>query len=1325
MHTSNSRVLAYTIIFLVAVGATFNCAGGGCQGCEFMEPIPGGFPSEKRIENGIQVRVTSDGIQFLEDNLDTILADMMPDGLIFQVPPKCDQEILFVGILDLCGQGSSDNCVADDPPCLLELEILDLSLTPSPPASIDIVTQINFWSLETMHTYGLLSSLDCDIEVDTRLGSQPYVTAVAEIEFIQDSESNRTRAALSNVDIPDGEIEGDDLSISGGLTCSAIDTFFKNTVIDRVKEQMSEKIEEMMLSTCVECDPDAPECPEMSSCQEVVLEDNEGNELFYYYCFEDTEEGCVQAMGTDGRIDLGALLYSLSPGSDSAMDIHARAGGYSSAVNEGMSLGMLSGAMGSPVNHPCVPAAEPPEIVPAPRSTSFESNTRPDGASFQMGMGMHKSVLNAAGYALYDSGTLCMEIGPRQSSFLTVGTFGALLDSLNDLVKEGDPAVVLSLRPKNPLTFELGSGTTDENGDIEEPLITVKSQELAIDFYALIDYRFIRIFRIIGDLSLPLNLEINEFNQLVPVLGDLQTAFENVRAEESPLLAEDPEEIAAVFPILMDTASGMLGEDLLAPIEIPVFAGFQLLFEEGSIASVDNNTFLAIYANLNYVGVVPEEPSPFKWAVKTTAELKSLKMPRAEDFRAKTIEDTLYGGPVAVLSLDAALRDMESQFQSNPHEEFEFSYRLNGGPWSPYFKNKTLEIQRPALWLKGVHEVEVKGRIQGRPESADPSPAFVEIEINPRMGHVQYADDENIGSSEKTVGLYGRVDPPPSSGCGCSFGDKTRTKTPLLFLLLIFGLPFIRSRKRCKKQCKKTGKRAFNNSFRTLSVFFLLSGPAFFLSLGCGGKSSGNKECGDAAALPLICAEPIPDCEIYEDLVGLEEMSYDPKTCDPVPVPCECHAEEIDPGSHGRFLSMAEHEGRILISCYSDQWGDLNVVEVDSEGNMIPEAIDGVPFGTPPSGDPEGFRAGLARRGEDVGQFTDIAFDSEGTAHISYLDLENLEVKYAKGLPDNWEMHHIEGEENKTEHQESVYTAVLLDDNDIPHIFFMVTGLEAEGGNSFKSELRLAVASSSAPQSSDDWTITVIDETPIPCGGFCPEETVCLPETWTCVTEETGCEECEENQVCYSGECTPIMGETTWTDLHEGIGLFIKASQLSDGRMVAVYYDRSAGVARLAHGHPNETLEVLTLEGDEFSDVGLYPSIAVDAQDSIHISYHDSVHDTLVYRLVNSAMVTQAREIVDDGERGGEYHVVGLDSKIFIGDNNNVRIFYQDGTTADLWEAVRTTDSGWSINPLLSGETGYGFFTDVVKTSDGRYWAAEYRYDRGDSVFGNLYVWEF
>lgn len=51
-----------------------------CEGCSIL-PIPGGFPVAERIPNATQVRLSPDGIQFIEDNAEALAAPLLADLL--------------------------------------------------------------------------------------------------------------------------------------------------------------------------------------------------------------------------------------------------------------------------------------------------------------------------------------------------------------------------------------------------------------------------------------------------------------------------------------------------------------------------------------------------------------------------------------------------------------------------------------------------------------------------------------------------------------------------------------------------------------------------------------------------------------------------------------------------------------------------------------------------------------------------------------------------------------------------------------------------------------------------------------------------------------------------------------------------------------------------------------------------------------------------------------------------------------------------------------------------------------------------------------------
>jgi hypothetical protein len=292
----------------------------------------------------------------------------------------------------------------------------------------------------------------------------------------------------------------------------------------------------------------------------------------------------------------------------------------------------------------------------------------------------------------------------------------------------------------------------------------------------------------------------------------------------------------------------------------------------------------------------------------------------------------------------------------------------------------------------------------------------------------------------------------------------------------------------------------------------------------------------------------------------------------------------------------------------------------------------------------------------------------------------------------------------------------------------MVNGVQDATGT-YSSELRIAVAGSSSPTSSADWTVDVVDATGIPCGEYCGSGEVCVASDFTCHTEENTCGTCGTAEGCVGGVCVPIIVPLVWTDFPEGIGLYVSADWMSDGRLVAAYYhfsahDFSAGVVKMAVRDTAGVWTSTIVEGDEYTDVGLYTNLVVGSDDTVHLVFHDALNDELVYTWFDRTLAQQGREIVDDGIRDDGHHVVGLDAEIFLDSAGVVHVFYQDGDDHDLLGAVRNGPDDWSFNTVLAGDGNYGEFIDVAQDTDGTFWAAQYQYDRVGDPLGSMTIWE-
>ena len=125
------------------------------------------------------------------------------------------------------------------------------------------------------------------------------------------------------------------------------------------------------------------------------------------------------------------------------------------------------------------------------------------------------------------------------------------------------------------------------------------------------------------------------------------------------------------------------------------------------------------------------------------------------------------------------------------------------------------------------------------------------------------------------------------------------------------------------------------------------------------------------------------------------------------------------------------------------------------------------------------------------------------------------------------------------------------------------------------------------------------------------------------------------------------------------------------------------------------------LDGAGSLDVGWYPSVAVDSQDTIHVAYVNATHDDLLY--INTADLSP--QVVDDGYRvvgttednlpKPEFHFVGDDSSIVLTTAGPV-IVYQDATTHELLIGQRDSGSLWQYESVAGAEDpfagGYGFY---------------------------------
>ncbi len=935
----------------------------------------------------------------------------------------------------------------------------------------------------------------------------------------------------------------------------------------------------------------------------------------------------------------------------------------------------------------------------------------PDKATpYHLGIGVHRTHLDTLGWSAFDAGALCLHIGTPTVALLSSKTIGLIIPSLSDLVHVPNAPMFIALKPSLPPTFTLGKGTftTDAQGRtvVDDALLHIHVPNFAIDFFAWVDDRYVRIMTLTADVELPLSLEVDAAGALTPVFGDLTQAFKNVVVTNSELLAESPSDLAQAFPMLLGVAVGQL-TGALSGITLPALAGLNI--KPIAITSTDPDPdgalqFLSIFANVSAA-------APSRLHVETDAWLETMQLPPTREFAVGARGTTV---PAAVLQLDG-----------RGPGPLEYAWSVDGGPWSAYTESTRVTVSDPQLWMQGRHTIDVRARSVGVPPTTDPTPARVDVLVDTvapsggfdLAGHelrisatdavsppealqfrwsinggafgpwvvgdhattpevldvahltVQVRDEAgNIGS----LGFHGRSTAPSTAGCSCDVaghGSRGETGGGLL-LILATGFALTLSRRR----------------YVWLRRIAIVGGAACLAAtvLGAGGCSH-NLGKGDFAN-PL---------------------------------------DEI-----GRYHDVAFNGGTLYVSAYDDSMGDLVYTELkDPTQTPSWQVIDGVDL-TESADMPGGYRFGISDPGPDVGQYTSIALSS-GKPMIAYFDASNGALKFARG-PHPFDVITVD-QGSDASVDVGMYAALSLDSGGVPTIAYVASGMSA--GDHYTAELRVAVAANDHPAASD-WSISTVDSTNISCAGRCGGGSACIvpamvngmpnvdPSTSTCVAVDAApcAATCSATQACINQTCTDALQAPTAPDLVEGTGLFVQARRNSAGQLVLVYYDHEQGDLKMAVGSPG-AWQVSFIDGnDPTTDVGQFATAALGSDDSVHVAYVDAISDRLLYKHVAGGAVPMTADLVDDGTRDDGPHSVGAGANLALDQSGSPRIVYQDQQNADL--DVATNPGAWTHMGLETGLAGFGFYPHQLYAG-GKLYMTEFVYDRENgsgSPFGTFQV---
>ncbi len=1360
-----TRVLLRHAFAILAVLLVAGCSGGGCGGgcssCGGITPLTNGFDKTHRIENAGSVRLTQSGLDFLSQNLGAIAGPLVGGNggvLTFDIPDTGWQGS-FPAEYRLCAGGANPN--SNPPKCVAEINIgnANLTIVPAGPHNLKITGTLPLRLRNAtidLKLFGISTSTSATLTGNNACsGTQTYdnVPLSVDISIEVDQNSQHARFGYSNVKIlqilDQNQAEaniGDHLQFCGGIggLLNVLKGLLIGFLYDGLIGQLTPQIQDQLCQK-------AP-CPAGS------MENGSG------VCVDIADpNSCVSIMlGTDGHMDLGGLLASISPGTKGGLDFLFAVGGPSprddnsghawgdlNPVANGATLGMFGGAEPQPVSK-CIKLSNLPMPTGIPIPTELFGNTIPNWPAGtpgpHVGIALSERFTNYAMNGVYNSGLLCIGISPEGlpgsvGDFLSSGTFGLLAASSKDLGLQREPQqVAIVIRPGGPPTVSFGNGTntTDDSN------IRVQLNKAAFDFYIFSLDRFVRFMTATFDLDVPVNLSVGP-DGLTPQIDKI--GVNNPKVTNNSLIKENPDTVATSLAGLL---GGLVGQQLggaLSPIDLNgalSSLGLQLIIPDtvtgqGSPGlrklSKGTDNYLGIFASLGLAA------QPKIMASETSASLLEKKV---------TVEG-VHLGTVRTDNLPV-VRIAASSNLDNGASPVEYSYRVDKGPWHPYTRDRVIEVRDEILRLQGKHTVFIRSKVVGAPITTDPTPAEVEVTIDPEAPVVQLGkrihegkvmlrvkdlvsdedhamvrvkldkgefgdwkpastvhtievgeaegvtvearDEEgNVASASQAL-IRGR-ETATSAGCGCvvAGGDSTPPWSLGVLGIAIAGA-FARILRSRKEKNEKNAKREAVKAISTDNV----ASP----------RTKGLKTMATLGAV-VMASSMWAGCncgvESANQTTGTGSGSSSGGSNCP-----ECLV--LTPGLVGEYTSVGVSGDKIWLAGYAEanwdigySWGDLVVGQWD--GTKVDwQPIDGVPTDPPPDPkvfDVTSFRGGQTEAGEDVGLWTSMAIDPQGNPAISYYDRTNKSLKFAHYDGTAWAIHTVEG---KTGADVGRYSKIILANN----AFVIAYQTIEPGGDNGQliSKVRVATSANTSPAANKDWTFEdAATNTTTPCRAqFCPSGQKCVAATKACTPTVNTCSPaCASGEACIdqngAGACAATFGSGKLDTYPDAIGDYVALAVDPQGGLGIAYYDRPQGALVVAY-RASGMWTTLVADGTT-GDTGIGASLFIDDAGDYHLTYVDGVSEGLKYVKVAKDKTVGAPEIIDDGLGIGAtafddgQHLVGDDSNVVViaGD---IHVSYQDATSGKLRYAIGTPSNGahsWAVKEIAQ-DSFAGAFSRVI-----------------------------
>ena len=765
---------------------------GGCDGCDGCGGEGSGeayvFPSTGYLlHQAIQVKLTEHGMEFIEQNYQPILDEVLEDGLSFCV------ERLSPGFgAEIC---HGERCDDGTEGCQLDVGINAIRLNPLQPNRLE--ARVNLRLVEELpfriRAIGV-NWISCYLEING-----PNVPVSANVYFdVQAPPGERTHL---RIETPEGaELDRliDNLNLRVRRTgflqlaqCGVLD-LLRPVITGLLKDQLVGPIRDAVDGFT--CRPCGNGCPGGSTCDSRDI------------CMVSETRCLAQDLGLEGEFDVGGLLADFAPGLDARVGYLAYLGDYANALprtdprrpDSGLEL---AAQLGIAVEaNACVP--DPIAFLPrgiegtrsrAPRSAATNAGTTPGGENYAVGIGVARSGLNLALWGAWASGALCLGIGAETVEQLTTSTFSLLVPSLRDLTGGRNLPMLLQLAPQRPPEIHLGLGlvTPAEQGPgtIEEPLLELELKDLDIDAYIYLHDRWLRVFTLNVDARVPAGVDVSAGNELYILLGDLRNAFTRVEARDGELLAQrDLNGLSNALPTLLGAVLPALTDALADPIELPEFFGYRLRLGPESVRGVDADPVTGAFETLGVFADIEPAPAvqPMRVALNPRVVALRPRGPQGAEL-ARALEAVGQEGTTIDPALFTLVATLAVDAQGAP-EGFEVSYRRGQGAWSMWQRGPEVTLADARLLWEGVHTFSLRVRPAGargmtheeitlthRVSLTPPTVAVDEVSaegVTLHVGHRVYDRDELQvrarwpGHRDAWVSLSGGILPWPENAQG-------------------------------------------------------------------------------------------------------------------------------------------------------------------------------------------------------------------------------------------------------------------------------------------------------------------------------------------------------------------------------------------------------------------------------------------------------------------------------------------------------------------------------------------------------------------------------